>query len=217
MSKNKLVIIGAGGHAISCCEVIESAGYEINCFIDANRKYSDLLNIPVISHLSELNTLNKYYYFIAIGDNALREKVAKEMKATYPDIFFPALCHQSAVVSKNSEIGEGTILMPNTVVGTNTTVGRFCILNTSSSIDHDSRMDDFSSLAPGAVTGGTVSIGMRSAISIGAVIKNGVTVGTDSILGANSYLNKDLADKKVAYGTPARIVRDREVGDVYLN
>ena len=53
-------------------------------------------------------------------------------------------------------------------------------------------MFDYSSLAPAAATGGGVTIGLRSAISIGATINHGLKIGNDSIVGANSYLNKDL-------------------------
>jgi serine acetyltransferase len=35
-------------------------------------------------------------------------------------------------------------------------------------------------------------------------------------VGANSYLNKDLANNQVAYGTPAREIRDRNIFDAYL-
>jgi len=77
-------------------------------------------------------------------------------------------------------------------------------------------MSDFCSLAPAAVTGGNVKIGMRSAISIGAVIKHGITIGNDCVIGANSFLNKDLPHNIVAYGVPARKVRNRNIGDSYL-
>jgi acetyltransferase-like isoleucine patch superfamily enzyme len=77
-------------------------------------------------------------------------------------------------------------------------------------------MLDFSSLAPAAVTGGTVQIGLRSAISIGATIKHGLKIGDDSVVGANSYLNIDLPSNQIAYGTPAKSVRTRKIGDSYL-
>ena len=43
-----------------------------------------------------------------------------------------------------------------------------------------------------AVTNGKVEIKFRSAISIGACIKHEVSISVDGVLGANSYLNKDL-------------------------
>ena len=77
-------------------------------------------------------------------------------------------------------------------------------------------MSDCSSLAPGATLGGKVRIGLRSAISIGAVIQDDITIGDDCVVGASSYVNANLPGNCVAYGTPAKIVRSRNRADRYL-
>jgi len=77
-------------------------------------------------------------------------------------------------------------------------------------------MEDFSSLAPGALTGGRVRIGARSAVSIGATVKHGVSIGSDSVIGASSYVHTDVPAGVVAYGSPARKVRERFQGETYL-
>jgi sugar O-acyltransferase (sialic acid O-acetyltransferase NeuD family) len=211
-----IIIIGAGGHAVSVANVAISAGYKIAKFVDKNKKADYLLGVKIIVDISELDDLHNYEYCIAVGDNTLRERIYNNLMKMHACIKFPPLIHQSAVISSFSYIGEGTIVMPHAVVGPNSTVGKFCIINTQSSIDHDCNMMDFSSIAPNAVTGGSVKIGYRSAISIGAVIKQGLQIGDDSVLGASSYLNKNLANNKVAYGIPAKEVRGRKIGDDYL-
>lgn len=211
-----LVVVGAGGHAVSVANVARSAGYVVACFVDQNKKGARLLDRPIIASVDELEGVGRYVFCIAVGDNAARQRVHAELSARHRDLIFPPLVHASAVVSDFVTLGEGTVLMPQAVVGPNSSVGRFCILNTRSSIDHDCTLADYASLAPGAVTGGSVRIGVRSAISLGAAIKHGVSVGADSVVGACSYLNKDLAANQVAYGTPAKVVRSRSVGDPYL-
>jgi sugar O-acyltransferase (sialic acid O-acetyltransferase NeuD family) len=202
---------------VSVANVALSAGYEVRHFVDRNEKGSDLLGYRILGDVAELENIDDFSYAIAVGDNAARETVYKELVATRPNLHFPPLVHSSAVVSFFSEIGDGTVVMPKAVVGPNSRVGRFCLINTQASIDHDCVMRDYSSLAPAAATGGTVRIGLRSAVSIGATIKHGLTIGDDSVVGANSYLNKDLPSNQVAYGNPARQVRTRRVGDPYLN
>jgi len=164
----------------------------------------------------ELESFDLYNFAIAIGDNASRERIYTQLKKSYSNLKFPSLIHPAASICSFSSIGEGTIVMPKSVIGSNTKIGQFCLINTGSSIDHDCVMSDFSSLAPAAVTGGNVKIGIRSAISIGAVIKHGITIGNDCVIGANSFLNKDLPHNIVAYGVPAREVRNRNIGDSYL-
>ena len=211
-----IVILGAGGHAVSVANVALSAGYEIECFVDRNKKGSNLLGYSIIGKLDELNILEGFSFAIAVGDNAVRERIYKELLSEAGNLHFPSLVHSTAVISFFAEIGEGAVVMPKAVIGPNSKVGRFCLINTQASIDHDCVMLDFSSLAPAASTGGAVTIGMRSAVSIGATVKHGVKIGHDCVVGASSYLNKDLASNQVAYGVPAKIVRMRNTGDKYL-
>ena len=211
-----LIIIGAGGHAVSVANVALSAGRSIGCFIDKTKRGNKLLEIPIAGDFLEINDINQYDFAIAIGDNTARELVHATLSAQRPNLHFPALVHLSATISCFACVGEGTVVMPNAVVGPKSNVGRFCIVNTGASLDHDCDMHDFSSLAPASATGGSVTIGRRSAISIGAIVKHGLTIGDDSIVGASSYLNKDLSNNQVAYGIPARTVRSRKIGDPYL-
>jgi len=211
-----LIILGAGGHAVSVANVALSCGYKIQYFVDKKQKGLDFLGCKVIGELAELENAESFAYAIAVGDNAVREVVYTELVAVRPNLYFPPLVHSSAVISFFTDIGDGTVVMPNAVVGPNSKVGNFCLINTKASIDHDCVMLDYSSLAPGAVTGGKVTIGRRSAISIGATIKHGISIGDDSIVGANSYLNQDLISNQIAYGSPAKQVRARKAGDIYL-
>lgn len=212
-----LVIVGAGGHAVSVANVALSAGYTIQCFVDKNKKGLDLLGFSIMGDIAELGNPDSYSFGIAVGDNAIRERIYNELQAKHENLNFPSLVHASATVSSFASVGDGTVVMPQAVIGPNSKVGKFCLINTQASIDHDCVMLDYSSLAPAAVTGGAVVIGTRSAVSMGATIKNGVKIGNDSVVGANSYLNKDLPDNQLAYGTPAKQVRSRNVGDAYLN
>jgi len=211
-----LVVFGAGGHAVSVAEVARSAGWRVLAFVDAQRERTTLLGLPVIGRADAMLAAGAAVA-VAIGDNAARQRVAGELRARLPVARFPTLVHGSASVSAYAALGPGTVVMQNASVGAAARVGAFCIVNTAASIDHETVMEDFASIAPAAVTGGRVMIGLRSAVSIGAVVKHGVVIGADSVLGANSYLHADLPGGRVAYGSPARVVRERRVGDCYLD
>lgn len=211
-----VLVIGAGGHATSVAEVARSAGHRVLAFVDAARAGTSLLGLPVVAAPDE-GLAAGAGLVVAIGDNAVRQRVAEQLRERHPAAAFPALVHASASVSAYATLGAGSVVMQNASVGANARVGAFCIVNTAASIDHDTTMADYASIAPGAVTGGGVSIGLRSAVSIGAVVKHGVSIGADSVLGANSYLHADLPAGRVAWGSPARVVRGRQAGDRYLD
>lgn len=156
-SQNKLkplVIFGAGGHAVSVANVAISAGYEIKYFVDKNKKGLKLLGYEIIDEFIDLRNAEKFSLAIAVGDNSARERLHQELVSKSPNLYFPALIHSSAVLSYFSEIGDGSVVMPKAVIGPNSKIGKFCLINTQSSIDHDCVMFDYSSLAPAAVTGG---------------------------------------------------------------
>jgi len=216
MPNPALVMLGGARHATSVYNVARSAGYEIAHIVDPGKPDTRLYDIEILRTVEEIDALERFHFCIAVGDNYRREVIHEDLRRLLPTAIFPTLIHASAIVSLGTSIGEGTVVMPGAVIGPHTAVGRFCILNTRCSIDHDGRMGDYSSLAPGVTTGGCVRIGPRSAICIGATIKDDVEVGAGSVVGANSYLSRDLPENKVAYGTPAKVVRSRASDEPYL-
>ena len=116
-----------------------------------------------------------------------------------PNAKFPPLIHNSAVIGIKTEVVNGAVVIPQVNVGPNCKVGVFCILNTSSSFDHYCELDTFSSIAPRVGTGGNVKIGLSSAMSIDAIVKHGIVIGDNVVVGANSYVNKTVESNVVAY------------------
>lgn len=217
MSSRGLIIFGSGGHAISVASVANSMGYDVKFFVDSTSNSTSLLGIPIVKEFTLLGDLMEFSCALGIGDNHIRRGLVRYLATNFPRLDFPQLVHSSAIISAGCRVGSGSVVMPGVVVGPMSKIGRYCILNTNSSIDHESEMEDFSSLAPGVSTGGKVSIGTGSAICIGAKIKHGINIGRDTVVGANSYVSNNIPALQVVYGSPARFVRQREMGDPYLN
>lgn len=57
--------------------------------------------------------------------------------------------------------------------------------------------------------GGTVVIGSFCSIGTNAVIAPGVTIGEGAVIGANSYVNKDVPAWEIWVGSPARYLKSR--------
>jgi acetyltransferase-like isoleucine patch superfamily enzyme len=90
------------------------------------------------------------------------------------------------------------------------------VLNTKCSVDHDCFIDDYASISPGATIGGNVSIGSYSVIALGANVIHAKKIGQHSIIGAGSTVINDIGSHVIAYGTPAKVVRNRIQGEKYL-
>src|SRR5690625_5275908 len=100
-------------------------------------------------------------WFIGIGNNNIRERVFKTYRewGTCFTIIDP-----SARVSFSAKIGTGTFIARNVSVNALADIGTGVILNTSSVVEHECVIGDFSHIAPGAVLAGNVTVGKWSFI-----------------------------------------------------
>ena len=218
---DNIAIIGSLGHAKVVVDCIEKQGrYKIVGLISNEPANETVLGYSIIGTDDTLKDCIKKHnikaLIIAVGHNALREEIAEKTKTSCPETPFISTIHPSASIGKNVQIGEGSVILAGAVVNTSSTIGKFCILNTNSSLDHDSTMEDFSSLAPQSHTGGGCKIGKGSAIGIGASLIHNIEIGEHSVIGAGSTVLNHIESYKLAYGTPAKIIRKRIPSDKYL-
>lgn len=218
----RVVVIGCAGHARVVLEILESdQRCQVVGLLDTFKPITtSVQGYQVIGSEDDLPALFAANIcdcvFVAVGDNWVRSQIVNRIKERVPEAEFVSAIHPSAQISPNVTIGAGTVIMAGVVVNTGCKIGDFCILNTCSSLDHDSTMGAFSSLAPRAVTGGRVEIGAFSAIAIGAVVSHATKIGEHTVIGAGATVVKSIPELVVAYGTPARIMRKRNPGDLYL-
>jgi len=219
----KIIIIGASGHAKVITDIIEKNGqYEIYGFVDSYKKMgSDILRYKIIGdekcipYLKEKEGIIKG--IVAIGDNWKRKEMVKKIKDLVMDFDFISAIHPSASISNYISIGKGVAVMAGVVINSDAQIDDYCIINSKASLGHDSMMEEFSSLSSGVTIGGNVNIGKFTAISIGATVVNNVNIGKHTVIGAGALVTKDVGDFQIAYGSPAKLINKRNKGDSYLS
>ncbi len=220
--KRKIVIIGSRGHAKVIIDIVEKQNiFSIVGLIDSNRAVGEnTLGYPIIGNEDDLPSLiavhNIEGCIIAVGDNWKRKLVLEKLNSNTNAIEFVTAIHPSAQIGKNVTIGKGSVIMAGVIINSDAKIGKFAIINTKASIGHDCSLGDFVSLAPNVTLGGNVIIGNYSAISISATLIHSITVGEHSVVGAGSVVLHNIDNLKLSYGVPAKVVRDRNVGDKYL-
>ena len=151
---DKIVIIGSSGHAKVIIDIVEhEARYEIAGLLDRYRKVGEqTLGYQVLGQEEDLPQLLTSHTIrgaiVAIGDNSIRSKVTARVREVCPDLQFVSAIHPKTSIAKDVSVAEGTVIMAGVTINPCCSIGQFCILNTNSSLDHDSVMEDFSSLAP---------------------------------------------------------------------
>lgn len=215
-----IVVVGASGHASVVIDIIErQRAYSIVGLLD-RRGSGSAMGYEILGTEEDLPALAAARgitdAIVAIGDNWTRHLVVRSLEALVPGLEFVTAVHPAAQVGRGTEIGKGSVVMAGAVINPNARVGPFCVVNTCASLDHDSVMDEFSSLLPNASTGGSVRIGAFAAVCQGANVIHGRTVGAHTVVGAGATVLRDLPPCAVAYGTPARVIRQRKQGEPYL-
>lgn len=206
--KRPILLIGGGGHCVSCIEIIESIGdWSIAGIIDVRERVGQMiLEYRIIGSDEDLASLSKFRYAtIAVGQlktSAVRERVfGVALDAGFD---FPVLASPTAAVSRHAVIGRGTMVFHHATVNGGARVGENCILNTGSIVEHDAIIGDFSHVSTGALVNGGCIVGRGCFVGSGAVLKHGVRLGDGVVLGAGSVAIRDIQDPGVYVGNPAR-------------
>lgn len=204
--KNKLLILGAGGHG----KVVADIALKMNkwnniYFLDDDESISEAISIKRVGKLEDsYKMIKEFDFFVAIGNNSDRMKIQSHLEDLGANI--PILIHPTAIIGADVKVDIGTVIMAGVVINCCTTIGKGCIVNTNSNIDHDNFIDDYVHISPGSSLGGTVNIGTKTWIGIGSTIINNVSIGKDCIFGAGSVIITDILESGTYVGVPSKKV-----------
>jgi len=217
-----IIIYGASGHAKMIVDIIlKNNNYNLIGFIDSYKPINDTIyGYKILGDLTHLPELIKLHHIegiiIGIGDNYTRYQAFQNISTIAPDLEFISAVHPNSAVANDVKIPRGTVVMAHVVINADAKVGEFCILNTKSSLGHDSAMEDFSSLASGAMVSGNVKIGFCSAVCLRASLIQNISIGKHTVIGAASLVLKSIGDLKLAFGIPINTIKEREIDSKYL-
>ena len=169
MSKEKLLLIGAGGFGRM---VAEQAMLQYDCaFVDDGQPAgAEICGIPVVGGLTDLPELRKEYglLVVGIGNNRFRAQVYEKAKAL--GYAFPNIIAPSAYISPYAKLGCGCVVLQNACVQNGASVGDGVLLNARKEVHCDASVGDY------------------ALIYINSVIRTGATVGNFARIGSNSSI-----------------------------
>jgi len=201
-----MFLYGASGHA----KVV------IDCLIDLEKPvsgifddYSDLMSLNGYDVLGEYDDtyMLEEQMIVSIGDNITRKKIVETIKHKFGE----AIIHPSSSVSKYSRIGDGTVVFHRSVIQSGTHVGKHCIINTSSSVDHDCEIEDFVHISPKVTLCGKVKVAKGTHIGAGATVIPEINIGKWCVIGAGAVITQNLPDYSLVVGVPGKIIRKVEL------
>ena len=198
MSKAGLILMGAGGHAHACIDVIEQhGGYQIAGLVGVPEElHFEHLGYRVIATDSDLAELTKYKYaLVTVGQiQSPTNRMRLYRQATELGFQLPTIIAPSAHVSRHAAIGAGTIVMHGAIINAGAKVGDNCIVNTRALIEHDAIVEDHCHISTGAIVNGNARIGAGSFIGSGSIVKEGIRLGNCCVVGMGLSVRQNHSD-----------------------
>ena len=191
-TKPNLVLIGGGGHCVSVIDIIENGNeFSILGILDSNIIENNILGYKILGGddlIPELVNENTYF-LITVGQiksYSIRKKISKILIENNAKL--ATVISSLAYVSKHTQIGEGTIIMNHAVVNAKSRIGKNCIINTKTNIEHGVSIGEFCHISTCAVVNGDSVIGSGTFIGSNATISNEISIKENSIISAGKFI-----------------------------
>lgn len=194
-----IIILGAGGHAKVIADILLLRGESFIGFLDDNA-VGTTLNYPILGKISDVVNYSEYCSFIiGIGNNETRRTIAGQY-----NVKWRTAVHPTAIVARDVNIAEGSVVMAGAVINPSASIGKHSIINTSAVVEHDNRIGSFVHIAVGAKLGGLVSVGDDSWVGIGSSVRECVNICAKCMIGAGAAVISDIVEPGTYVGVPAK-------------
>jgi sugar O-acyltransferase (sialic acid O-acetyltransferase NeuD family) len=194
-----ILMIGAGGHAKVCIDVIEQAGHFVVAGLIGlpDQVGERVLGYPVLGTDKDLAALRNdcAHALVSVGQIRTPEPRIRLFNLLEQNGFtLPTVVSPRAYVSPHAVLAAGTIVMHGAVVNAGASIGRNCILNSQSLVEHDASIGDHCHIATAAVINGGVAIGAASFVGSGSIVRESTRIGSHSVIGMGQRILQDCAE-----------------------
>ena len=206
MSGEPIFLVGAGGHARACIDVIEQGGQFVVAGLvgQAHEVGASIFGYPVLGTDAEIPALCRQYAsaVVAVGQIKTPEpRIRLFAMLEQHHARLPVIVSPRAYVSRHARVGTGSIVMHGAVVNAGATVGRNCIINTLALVEHDASIGDHCHISTSSAVNSGVRVGVGTFIGSGASVRQGLDIGERCVVGMGQQV---LTDCESGTRLPAR-------------
>lgn len=179
--------------------------------------------LNIIGYVDIIDYENKFPYKYLGNDNDFADKIKYLPNVKYivtPDLpvvrkqivslykprgcVFTNLISPNAKLSKTASLSESVTVNYGALIKSDSLLGQFVKIGTHVNVGHDSKVMDFSTVAPDAVILGRVSIGAECYIGANSTILPEINITNNVTIGAGAVVTKDIVEPGTYVGIPAK-------------
>ena len=196
MIQELILLVGAGGHARACIDVIEQEErFTVKGLVGLSHEIgSKILGYPVLGTDEDIPALLKDCKNILIATGQIENpesRIRLFESFQNKDSSFPIIISPHAYVSSHAKIGSGTIIMHGCVINAGAEVGNNCIINSQALIEHDVIIKDHCHISTAAKINGGVKVGEGTFIGSNSSVRQGINIGDRCVIGMGQRIHTD--------------------------
>lgn len=191
----KLFLIGAGGHCVSCIDVIEQTKqFTIEGLFDQVKSADDqFMGYKILGSDEEIvkYVSKDHYFLITVGQiksPETRIKIFQKLQSLGANLV--TVVSPRAYVARTAQLGAGTIVLHDALINANAIVGSNCIINSKSLVEHDAHISSHCHISTAAIVNGAARVEEGSFIGSNSVIRERGLVKSNSVISAGVFIRE---------------------------
>ena len=211
-----MLIVGAKGFSKEVLEIFHQLDQlqNIGFYDDVNTDIGNNLydQFPIIKNKDEVKEFfieNGNEFTLGLGNPHIRFQLYNKFM-NLGGVFCSIISPLAQIGHYANEIGKGCNIMTNTVITNDIKIGNGVLINLSCTVGHGTVIEDFVELCPGVNISGSCTLGKYSFIGTNTTVLPGIRIGENVTIGAGSVVTKDVPDNSLAFGIPAKVIKNLE-------
>jgi sugar O-acyltransferase (sialic acid O-acetyltransferase NeuD family) len=202
----KVIIIGCGGHSAELDDYFyharkkdSSFEMEIYGLIDDNAASYEQYHFsaPFMGSIREHSVQRDSLYLMGIANLRYRRPIIEKFLSM--GARFARFVHPDAYISRSAILGEGVVIAPSVNIGPNVAIGDYTLINSRSSMGHDTQVGPYNFICPNVCFSGFTKVGEENLFGINSATIPGIQVGSRNKIAAGMVLDKNVGDDETVF------------------
>jgi sugar O-acyltransferase (sialic acid O-acetyltransferase NeuD family) len=212
MDKQKVILFGNGQVAsVAYAYLTSDSQYEVAAFtVDRDQlREPTLFGLPVVpfDEVEVCYPVEAYRMLVSISFRRMNHlRAEKYVAAKAKGYQLISYLSSRALTWPGLEIGDNCYVIGNTVIEPFARIGNNVHIGSGCHIGHHTVIHDHSFLAAHVAVAGTVTIGPYSFLGMNATVRDGVSIASESVIGAGAGILQNTQERGVYIGTKGRLL-----------